>query len=264
MNFDAVLASFHQIHKTFGPQLDTGLLVFARSLGYFFSAPVFNRKDIAFPIKLGFTIMVTVALLWMLPPSVVHVSENLGLFLYMVFLNTFIGLLIGFIGDVIHRTIAAAGSMMTSQIGLSSAMMFDPSSRTQVMILDQFFALLATLLFIHLGGVFWLLDALYQSIQVFPIHSLSLPITTEIDLGYLVKISGNTIVVAVQMVAPVIVVTLAIDLILGIVNRTAQQMPVFQLSFALKPSIGAAVLLATLPIFIDSLINYLRDYSSIF
>lgn len=264
MNFDAVLASFQQIHQTIGPQVDTGILIFGRCLGFFFTSPVFNRKDIAFPIKLAFIMMITVSLLWMLPPSTVRVSENLGLLLYMLFLNIVVGLFIGFIGDVIHRTIAAAGSMMTSQIGLSSAMLFDPSSRSQVMILDRFFALLATILFIHLGGIFWLLDALYQSIQIFPIKSMSIPLTQHVDLGYLVTISGNTIVVAVQMVAPVIVVTLSIDLILGIVNRTAQQMPVFQLSFALKPSIGSAVLLATLPIFIDSLVNYLRDYSSIF
>ena len=51
---------------------------------------------------------------------------------------------------------------------------------------------------------------------------------------------------------------------LGIVNRTAQQMPVFQLSFALKPSIGIAIMLLTLTTFIQALSDYLNDYAKIF
>lgn len=264
MDFSAVLASFQQIYEVLGPQLDLGILIFSRCLGFFFTAPVTNRKDIPFPVKLGFILMVSVSLIWMTPAPSTSISENLTIFGYLIFLNVFIGLFIGWIGDVIHRTIASAGSIMTAQIGLSSAMLFDPSSRSQVMILDRFFALLATVLYINLGGVFWLLDALVRSINFFPLTKLALPLTQTIDLGYLVTLTGNTIVIAVQLVAPIVVITLAIDIILGIVNRTAQQMPVFQLSFALKPSIGVAVLLATLPIFINTVVNYLNDYSPIF
>jgi len=83
-------------------------------------------------------------------------------------------------------------------------------------------------------------------------------------MDYLVQITGNALMIGTQLVAPVMVVTIAVDLILGVINRTAQQIQVFQLSFALKPSIGMAVFLITLPIFLKVLENYLTDYASIF
>ncbi len=265
MDFNASLGAFKALYGNYGWVLNTGLLLLARVLAFFFFAPITNRKDVFFNAKMGLALTVTVALIWMVPQAQIPtVTPTLSQFLVLILLNIFVGAFIGTIADIIFKTIAAAGSMMNNQIGLSSAMIFDSSSRAQVMLLDRFFALLGTVLFLNIGGMYWLLDALKRTITVFPIYNYSHPFTQIIDFDYLTMITANTIVVAVQLVAPVIVVTLAIDIMLGVVNRTAQQMPVFQLSFALKPSIGVGVLLATMPIFIEALIHYLQDFSQIF
>jgi len=234
-------------------------------LAFVFFAPVFNRKDVAFNIKLAFALMITAMLIWMVPkagiPAATPTTAQFG---FLLLLNIFVGALIGMIADMIHRAVAAAGSTMNNQIGLSSAMIFDPSSRAQVMLLDQFFGLLATVLYIQIGGLYWLMDALKRTLTVFPLYGYSHPFTKLIDLDYITMVAGNSIVMGVQLVAPVVVVTLAVDIMLGVVNRTAQQMPVFQLSHALKPCIGIAVLLATLPIFVEAVVNYFRDYAKIF
>ncbi|MBX2861314.1 MAG: flagellar biosynthetic protein FliR [Vampirovibrio sp.] len=266
MEFSAVLNSFGAMHSQFGGMLNALLLIFFRTLGFVFTAPIFNRRDIPFLIKLIFALFLTSAVFGMVPDATMQgpgVSNSLR-FLILIGVNLVIGLIIGFIADIILKTIAAAGSMMNNQIGLSSAVIFDPSSRTQVMILDPLFAFLGVLIFIHLGGVFWLVRALKKSFVEFPLFAINQPLTSVIDLSYLVHLSSNVLLEATKLVAPVMIITMSVDIILGMVNRTAQQMPVFQLSFALKPSIGAAILLATLPIMVNAIAAFLETYSLIF
>jgi flagellar biosynthetic protein FliR len=179
-------------------------------------------------------------------------------------MNIIVGALLGFMADMILQAVYAAGSLMTNQIGLSSAMLLDPSSGKQSMIMESLFGYLTTMLFIYLGGIQWMIVALKRSFSVFPLYTIQMPITQVIDITYLITLSGNILLIGVQLVSPIMIVTIAVDLMLGIVNRTAQQMPVFQLSFALKPSIGIAVLLLTLPTFLKAVINFLNDYSNIF
>ncbi len=264
MEFSQAMNGLGQLTHELLPHLDAGLLVFARVLAFISLAPVFNRKDIAFNIKLALALFLTLSLMWLLPDTTPHAVVPPMRFFLLIVINIVIGAFIGFVGDVIMRTIAAAGSMMNAQIGLSSAMIFDPTTRTQVMVLDRLFAMIATVVFIQLGGLHWLILALKRTFTVFPLYQVNPHFPQHVDFGYLLAISDNVVMMATIMVAPVIVVTLSVDIMLGVVNRTAQQMPVFQLSFAMKPSIGAAVLFVTLPILLQVMINYLQDFAEIF
>lgn len=266
MDFQAALNSFGALHQHFGPILDTALLVFIRCLSFMFFGPIFNRKNLPVVVKIIAAIYFTSTLLWLVPVDK-HGSFHEGdhaHFILQIVSNITIGALIGFIANMILQAAYSAGSLMNNQIGLSSANIMDPSTGKNAMLLEPLFSLLTILLFIHLGGVHWMILALKKSFTVFPLYQINQPITEVIQLDYLILVSSNVITVAVQFMAPILVVTMSVDLILGIVNRAAQQMPVFQLSFALKPAIGAAVLLVTLPIFLETLTQYLNDYAGIF
>lgn len=51
--------------------------------------------------------------------------------------------------------------MVNMQMGLSSAMVLDPTTSSQVSIVGKCFQLLGLIIFIQLGGVYWLLTALF-------------------------------------------------------------------------------------------------------
>ncbi|HEY9686324.1 MAG TPA: flagellar biosynthetic protein FliR [Coleofasciculaceae cyanobacterium] len=267
MQFEAAMQAFGLLHKQYGPILDGALLMFGRMLGFVSTGPIYNRKNIPFMLKIMSAFFFTGALLWLVPPDQ-HgpLSHNgqYGPYLLQLAMNIIVGALLGFMADMILQAVYAAGSLMTNQIGLSSAMLLDPSSGKQSMIMESLFGYLTTMLFIYLGGIQWMIVALKRSFSVFPLYTIQMPITQVIDITYLITLSGNILLIGVQLVSPIMIVTIAVDLMLGIVNRTAQQMPVFQLSFALKPSIGIAVLLLTLPTFLKAVINFLNDYSNIF
>lgn len=267
MQFDAAMQSFGIIQKQYGPMLDGLLLLYFRMLAFATTGPIFNRRNLPFMLKLIAAFFFTGTLAWMVPPDQHGPLSQAGQyppFLIQLVLNIVVGAFLGFIADLILQSAYAAGNFMNNQIGLSSAMIMDPSSGKQTMLLESLFSYITIVIFIYLGGVHWMIAALRRSLDIFPLYALQQPITKTIDISYLIMLSGNVLLVGVEMVAPVIVVTMAVDIMLGIVNRTAQQMPVFQLSFALKPSIGIAIMWVTLSAFIQVLSNYLNDHAKIF
>ncbi|MDX2085422.1 MAG: flagellar biosynthetic protein FliR [Candidatus Melainabacteria bacterium] len=268
MDFDVALKQFWQLHQQLGGALDAFLLIFARVLAYTTQAPVFSRKDIVFNVRLALALFLSVALLWAVPleypEPVVLQGNRLGWFLLQLGTNVTVGLIIGFVGNTIMMAVNSAGAVMNNQIGLSSAMMMDPSSRRQTMLLDPLFGFIATVIFINIGGMYWLVEALRRTFEVFPLYAVNPHLPEKLDLEYLVQLSANTIIMGVQLVAPIFLVTLVVDIMLGVVNRTAQQIPVFQISFAVKPAVGISILLLTLPILLNAIENFLRDFSQIF
>jgi flagellar biosynthetic protein FliR len=267
MQFDAAMESFGLIHKQYGPVLDGLLLLFFRMFAFATTGPVFNRRNMPILVKLCAAFFFTGTLAWMVPPDQHGPLSQAGQyppFLIQLVLNIVIGAFLGFIADLILQSAYAAGNFMNNQIGLSSAMMMDPSSGKQTMLLEALFSYITLVVFLYLGGMHWMIAALRRSLDVFPLYAMQQPITKVIDLSYVTLLSGNVLLIGVQMIAPVMVVTMAVDIMLGIVNRTAQQMPVFQLSFALKPSIGIAIMWVTLTVFIQVLSNYLNDHAKLF
>ncbi len=267
-HYSTVLNEVAMLHRFFGPMLDTGFLILSRMLGFMIIAPVFGRKDVPVTMKVSVALALTAILIWAFPGQFVKVnlinSDNALWYLLQVFINATVGLFIGFIGEAILNVVSSAGAFMNNQIGLSSAMMFDPGSKQQVALVEQLFSYMGLIVFFSVGGIYWILKAFYRSFEIFPLYSVQADFVGQVKLDYLVTITGNCLLVGLELIAPVMVITMAVDLILGIINRTAQQIQVFQLSFALKPCIGMGVFLLTLPIFIRVLQHYFTDYASIF
>ena len=258
---DTILQTFPKYFPEINAALGAGLLIFARILGFVRFAPVLNRKEIPGMIKLSFSLIVTIILMMTVEtgPAPKGASLILGLIL-----NTAGGMMIGFIANCIVQAISAAGDMINMQMGLSSAMVLDPTVGAQVSILGNFFGLLAVTLFIHVGGVYWLINALHRSFEIFPVYASSIPIDQLINKEYLITLTSNVLYVGLQIASPILLATLGQDLILGIISKTAPQVNVFQLSFLFKPVLGAAILLWIMPIIVNVINDYFISFAKIF
>jgi flagellar biosynthetic protein FliR len=247
--------------------LDTFLLILSRVIAFVSTAPVIGRKDLAFNIKIAFALYVTIALLWTVPvsqPGAIATGYNMGLFLLHIGVNATIGLFLGFLANLVMLTINTCGSIINTQIGLSQAMMMDPSTKVQTQLLDPLFGMLGMMLFLYLDGMAWLLSALQRSFTMFPLYQVRHDLPHIISYDAITQLISNTVVVGVELVAPIFLVTILLDVMLGVINRTAQQMPVFQLSSALKPAIGLGLMMVTMPHFLAAARNYLQDHARFF
>lgn len=258
---DAILETFPKYFPEINKALGAGIFVFARVLGFVRFAPVLNRKEIPGFIKLSFAVILTIILTMSMETPTM--PEGTSLILGIV-LNVVGGMMVGFIANCIVLAIAAAGDMINMQMGLSSAMVLDPTAGAQVSILGNFFGILAVILFIDVGGVYWLINALNRSFEVFPMYAHQIPLEKLINMDYLISITSNVLYIGLQIASPVLLATLGQDLILGIISKTAPQVNVFQLSFLFKPVLGAAILLWIMPIIVNVINDYFIYYAKIF
>ena len=258
---ETVLEAFPKYFPEINAALGGGIFIFARVIGFIRFAPVLNRKEIPGVVKLAFALILTIILMMTVHTGPVPSGSSLILGLI---LNVVGGMLVGFIANCIVLAISAAGDMINMQMGLSSAMVLDPTVGTQVSILGNFFGLLAVILFIDVGGLYWLINALHRSFEIFPIYANAIPMDRLVNKEYLVTITSNVLYIGLQIASPVLLATLGQDLILGIISKTAPQVNVFQLSFLFKPVLGAAILLWIMPVLVNVINDYFMSFAKIF
>lgn len=240
--------------------LAAGIFIFARLLGFIRLAPVFNRKEIPSLVKLSFVLVLTIVLTGVVKPDVTVIKDSFAL---SIVLNIVVGAMIGYMAQLILIAVEAGADMINMQMGLSSAMVLDPTTSSQVSILGKAFSLLGLLIFIQLGGIYWLIQALIRSFEVFQLGAVSIPLQQLVNMDYLIELSSNVLYMGLQIASPVLLATLGQDIILGVISKTAPQVNVFQLSFLFKPCLGAAILVWIMPMLVNIISDYFLSFSHI-
>ena len=258
---DELIRQIAIMFPEFERYFSAGFIVFARLMGFIRFAPVLNRKEINTTTKLALALILTVMITPLVNPGMP--PKDISPMLLWV-LNFAAGAIIGYIAQLIILAIEAGGDMINTQMGLSSAMVMDPSTNSQTSILSRIITLMGLCIFMQLGGMYWLFNALLRSFTIFPVYSAHIPLEQIINLDYLIKMSSNVLYMGLQIASPVLLATLGQDIILGVISKTAPQVNVFQLSFLFKPVFGAAIMIWILPMLISVISDYFLSYSSIY
>lgn len=256
-----IIAEIMKMFPTINTYLMAGALVFARLIGFFRFCPIFNRKDFPALVKVPFALIIAVFMVPFLSPEKVMTECNS--FMLSILLNVVVGAMIGYMAQLVTIAIDCGAEMINMQMGLSSATALDPTTSAQVSILTKIISLMGILIFINLGGVYWLFKALLRSFEVFPLYASHIPLAKLIKMDLLIKMSSNTLYMGLQIASPVLLATLGQDIILGVISRTAPQVNVFQLSFLFKPVLGAAIMIWILPMLMNIIEEYFISFANI-
>jgi flagellar biosynthetic protein FliR len=105
----------------------------------------------------------------------------------------------------------------------------------------------ALLVFLTINGHHWFMRALTRSYHIVPPLQMRLGPSL---LDYLVQLTGNMFVIAIQVGAPVIAALLLTSVAFGLIARTVPQMNVFIVAMPLKIGVGLLFLGFSLPYFV--------------
>lgn len=257
---EQIISELMKMFPLLNAYLAGGIFIFARLLGFVRFAPVFNRKEMPGMVKIALVLLMTIVLTGVIKPQVTIIENS---FMLSLVLNMVVGAMLGYVAQLILLAIDAGGDMVNMQMGLSSAMVLDPTTSSQVSIVGKLFSFLGLVIFMQLGGVYWLLNALIHSFEVFPLDGTLLPLAELVNLDYVVKMSSNVLYMGLQIASPILLATLGQDIILGVISKTAPQVNVFQLSFLFKPVLGAAIMVWILPMLVNIITDYFMSYSHI-
>jgi len=258
---EEILKQFSIMFPEINQALGSGIMIFIRLAGMMRLAPVLSKSEIPALVRISFALISTIILVGIIKPE--PPSADTPIFLCM-FLNFIFGALIGFIANCILAAILTGGDMINTQMGLSSAMIMDPSTKSQVSVMANFFSMLAIVIFIYSGGIYWLFNSFIKSFEIYPMYSVNFHFENIINIQFLSEITGNILFMGMHIAGPVLLATMAQDIILGIISKTAPQVNVFSLSFLFKPVMGAFILIVILPMLINVISNYLTSFVNIF
>jgi len=215
---------------------------FFRLLGLLASSPLLGESAAPRRVKVGFAAALAAALAPALAP-VPDVAAASWQGLWISSQQVLIGIAMGLTMRVAFAAVQAAGDLAGLQMGLSFATFFDPASGGNTAVLARLFNIVALLLFLAGNGHLLMLQGLLYSFDVLPIG-----MAMHADgWGVLLEFSAQIFAAGLLLALPLIVMLLAINLALGILNRTAQQMSVFAVGFPISLSAGLLLLTVTLP-----------------
>ena len=145
---EQLIAELMKMFPLMNAYLAGGIFIFARLLGFFRLAPVFNRKEIPGMVKLSLCLLMTIILTCAVKPDVTVIQ---GSFALSIVLNMVVGAMIGYVAQLILLAVDAGGDMVNMQMGLSSAMVLDPTTSSQVSIVGKCFQLLGLIILANYG-----------------------------------------------------------------------------------------------------------------
>ncbi|MFO0775905.1 MAG: flagellar biosynthetic protein FliR [Nitrospiraceae bacterium] len=229
------------IHATL-PQFEVFTVALLRVTAILSAFPILGARAVPAMIKIG--LAVALALVTMPFLVAVRVPADPTAMAVGMAAEIGVGVVIGLIARCLFAGFEFAGEIMSNQMGLSAAQMIDPTSSHQVPVLGQFQSTIASLLFLTMNLHLVVVHALVESFRLIPPFGASL---SEDLLDIVLHAFQNVLVVGVKLAAPVIVVTLVVNLVMAMLGRTVSQLNVFVLTFPLTIACGLLAIGVSLP-----------------
>lgn len=168
--------------------------------------------------------------------------DDRGIIIALYFKEIFFGLALGMTTIMCFYAIEAGGRIVDSQRGSANAQIFVPQLG-QVSIFGLFKFWLGLAIFLSYNGHIIFLEAFFNGFEIVPVTTLP-KIAPGISpfLQLLVRMSADVLILGVQLAAPVLIAIFLTDIVLGIANKMAPQIPVFEIGFMLKGYVGVAMI----------------------
>ena len=220
------------------------LLLTVRIGAIVLSLPFLGSRNIPAQLKVLLILMLGVALYPLVQLQQVVIPQRLGHVALVVVSEILIGLTIGLVAQLLFAGIQLGGELISQQMGLNIATIFDPHNAQQISLVTHFQYVLAMLMFLSGPAYHWFIIAMAESLQVVPLAGLS---TSDAVFPVLLSLLGKACVIAIQLAAPVSIALFLATLVLGVIARLVPQLNVFMLSFPATLGFGLVMLALALP-----------------
>ncbi len=214
-------------------------LVTCRVIGLFVSMPFLSQIEISgrfrFFAALGFAFLITPVL--SLSVDVTMNFTTIGIYAVR---EIFIGFFIGMIGRTLLMIMDIAGSMISTQIGLSSATILNPGFASQGALTSLIMVLFGTAIFLSLDLHHLMFRGLVQSYHLFPINKPLM--MDDITKGY-IQLFSTVFWIGIQLSTPFTIAFIVIQVCFGLMNRMIPQMQIFFVSLPFQIWAGLTIML---------------------
>ncbi len=235
--------------------LEYYLAIFVRVMGAMAFAPIFGNRAVTRRVRIFIGIACALAIFTANP----YVSLGYTTFLeYTVLLlkELVVGITIGFMSNVTLSIINAAGQFIDREIGFSMVSEFDQSMNSEITITAEFYNMLVMVIMLCSNMHYFILSALSDSFQLIPLGQVAIDTGTLYDT--MIQYIGDYFIIAIRIALPVMIAIMLLNVVLGVLAKTAPQMNMFVIGIQLKIFLGFAVLFVTIG-FLPTITEYIFE-----
>jgi flagellar biosynthetic protein FliR len=210
------------------------------------AAPFFGAASV--PVQLRIAIVGAIAVLvaaWVpvaVPPALFSLAGML-----VLAGEVLIGLALGFVLQLSFAAPVLAAEQIGGAMGLSLAVSADPVSGAQSPALGQYFMVLLSVIFLGMGAHLTWLRLVVESYDALPPGTW---LGAE-RLWLVVGFAGQMLVAAIAIALPVTLILLLVQLLSGVLSRSAPALNLFALGLPAGILAGLAALILAAPLYAD-------------
>jgi flagellar biosynthesis protein FliR len=230
------------------------LMVFLRLSAFLLVLPFFTMANIPVTMRVALCALGALLMAPILPPFPFDKLDFISLFGVMI-QEVSIGLLLGFVSRMIFFAVELAGNIISTEMGLNMAAIFDPVEQQSSQIAGTIYVFLATVVLLTLNLHHLMLLAFERTYTLLPIGSAHL---NNALFQTVVGQTSHIFMIALQISAPVIAASFVITLVFSVLSRAVPEMNVFTEMFAFRIIGGLIVFGFTLQLSAQYVVNYLN------
>ena len=169
-----------------------------------------------------------------------------------------VGLVIALVASPLFWVAEAAGAYIDDLTGYNNIQMINPSQGEHTSLTSTLMSQCATVAFWTLGGMTFLLGALFESYRFWPLASIT-PVPAVLLQWFATTQTDSLMEMTAKLATPAMLLLLLVDFGIGLITRVAQRLDLASLAQPIKGALGVLMLALLAGIFV----NQVRDQVSL-
>ena len=200
------------------------------------------------PVRTGITVIWSTLVAYGQQPMVEQVH---GMFMVAVLVKeAVIGLALGYAASVVFWAAQSAGTYIDDLAGYNNVQLSNPSSGEQVSLTSTLLSQFAIAAFWLLGGMTFLLGAVYESYRWWPLMSVT-PVPAAIFESFAISRADTLMAMTAKLAGPVMLVLVLIDIGFGLAAKASQKLETSSLDRPVKGAVTVLMLALLAAVFVD-------------
>ena len=248
--------SFSQLNEA---QILVFALILLRMLSFVVSSAIFGSQTLTVHLKVLLGIVFTIAVYQPIATNetLVRINDLQDNLILLSAREVVLGLILGFVTRLFFFAVSMAGEIVSVAVGLGQAQVFNPTIGSMGNAMEQFYSVLATLVFLSMDGHHMMIKGAIDSFTTSPVAQLTFQYASFAELVLKMQ---SFFIIGIKMAAPVLISMIIIQLGMALLSRVVPQINVMVTSSAVTLLAGYVILFVSLPLLIMKMTG-LMDFS---
>ena len=224
-------------------------LILLRMSAFVISAAIFNTSNIPAHLKVLMSLVFTIVVFQSVATNaaLVRLSEAQNDLILLAGREVLVGVVLGFVTRLFFFAIAMAGELVSIATGLGQAQMFNPMMGSMGNAMEQFYSVIATLVFLSLNGHHMIILGIVESFTSTPIAQLSFHYASFAEMVLKMQ---SFFIIGIKISAPVVISMIIVQLGIALLSRVVPQINVLVTSASITVLIGFLIIFISLPLLV--------------